>query len=329
MKLLLILFFNLVSFNMKISEIDESKWWGIINKNKIGTFFHTPDWYKVWALYADYGFTAYLIEFKSGRFALFPIGWKLRFKGIMKEYISGPVGTYGGPLSPNKLNEKEIKSLEKFIKSFNSISIRFAPFSRTLSSDFYTHTGFTQILDLRYDWKVILKKWSKGHLSAAKKGLKSGVIVKLANQQQWANYYQIYVDTFNRWNAKKEEQYSLALFESLKSINPDRCKLWLASINGGIIAGAICFYFNKHVIYWHGASFTKYLSLKPGQVLQYRIIEHAVKNNFDFYDFNPSGGHLGVEHFKKGFGGLKYSSSIYLKQPYLIQKLFELRRKLV
>ncbi len=309
---------------MQVKVIDEAEWWAFVNDCPTATFFHTPDWYWVWKKYFEYNYEARLFIFESGHKVLFPLAWRLRMKGIVKEYFSGPLGTYGSVISNDKLNSREVRMIDGYLNKFSLLEIRTNPLNELLKQTFYNREDFTQLIDLKLGWDEIYKNWSKGHSSAAKKGIRDGIKIKIATEDEWGDYYKIYISTFERWKNPPETKYNLDLFKTLSLLDKKKCKLWLAILKGKIIAGALCFYFQNHVVYWHGASEEQYFSYKPVHVLQFHIIRNAIENDFKWYDFNPSGGHEGVEKFKKGFGAKKKSANVYHKQSLLYKKMFEI-----
>ena len=46
----------------------------------------------------------------------------------------------------------------------------------------------------------------------------------------------------------------------------------------------------------------KYFKVRPTNLLMYEAIKDACDRGYAWFDFNPSGGHEGVEAFKKNFG---------------------------
>ena len=135
-----------------------------------------------------------------------------------------------------------------------------------------------------------MKDWTKGHLSAAKKSMKEGVEISLAdNEYHWKEYFDVYQDSLKRWGKSASNKYQWKLFLFLLQVPSINCKLWIAKYASKIISGCICFYHNNHVVYWHGSSLANYFYLKPVHLLQYHIIRHASECGFYWYDFNPSG----------------------------------------
>jgi lipid II:glycine glycyltransferase (peptidoglycan interpeptide bridge formation enzyme) len=313
---------------MKVRKVNIDEWNDFVNACPTTTFFHTPQWYKIWHEYAGYGYEARLFEFKSGNKVLLPLGWKKRAKGLIKAYMSSPVGTYGCFLVQEFLSKYEIEKLHKYVNDFSSIQIRENPFQKVFPKKFWSKNDFTQIIELDDGFDDIFKNWTKGHSSAYKKGHREGIIVKLASDNEWKEYFEIYLNTFLRWQKPPSNPYNWELFDLIRELDKRQCKLWLAFYKEKIIAGCLCFYHNNHVVYWHGASLKDYFDFRPVHVLQYYIIKDAVDNGYKWYDFNPSGGHEGVAKFKKGFGTELKPANLFIKQPKLLTTLSAINKKI-
>ena len=161
----------------------------------------------------------------------------------------------------------------------------------------------THALHLAGGLEAILRQWTKGHASAARKASREGVTIHLAeNDGDWRDYYHIYQDCLRRWNNQVNSSYNWQLFEEMFRRNSPNIKLWLAKHDQAAIAGAICLYAKNHVAYWHGAALETHFSLRPVHLLMREIIHAACQSGFTWFDFNPSGGLAGVAAFKKSFG---------------------------
>lgn len=306
---------------MQVRKIDISEWREFVDNCPSATFFHTPDWYQVWQDHFGWTIEARCFIFKSGSTVLLPLCSRKRLKGLIKEYFSGPVGTYGGIITNTQLSKEELILLENYLNNFNSLQIRMNPLASILGALFFFEKDFTQMIALTKGWNSIFKHWSKGHSSAAKKGIREGVEVRIADKSEWKEYYNLYQDSRKRWGEKASNNYSWNLFKILSQLNPTVCKLWLAFKDKNIISGCLCFYYNQHVVYWHGASLESYFHLKPVHVLQYYIVQDAIKSGYKWYDFNPSGGHEGVIKFKRGFGANKIIANTYSSENTLFKTM--------
>jgi lipid II:glycine glycyltransferase (peptidoglycan interpeptide bridge formation enzyme) len=142
----------------------------------------------------------------------------------------------------------------------------------------------------------------------------------------WKKYYEVYEDSLLRWGDKASSRYELRLFEEMQRRNSPNIKLWLAAYQEKIIAGALCFYAKKHVVWWHGASLEKHFRLRPNTLIIYEAIKDACERGFSWFDFNPSGGHEGVTSFKKRFGTQAYPSNLLIKHS-LVYKTMNILMK--
>jgi CelD/BcsL family acetyltransferase involved in cellulose biosynthesis len=83
-----------------------------------------------------------------------------------------------------------------------------------------------------------------------------------------------------------------------------RIKLWTAVVEDRLVAGALCFYGQGQVVYWHGAALEAYFHVRPVNLLFCEAIKDACETGYRWFDFNPSGGHEGVKAFKQSFGAV-------------------------
>jgi len=316
---------------MKVfNEVDFEEWKEIADKCEYATFFHTPTWSKVFAeTYPEMEITTKKFVFNDETKAILPLIKVKTVKGLFNNYLSNVAGTYGGWISNKNLSNKQINIIIQWInKNLKNLVWRINPFDSSLRAIPLPRvkSDFTQYLDLKNGFDSIYKLWTKGHASAtrkARKAHKEGVTIKESGLwKEWKQYFEIYEDSIRRWGNTVSSRYSVNLFKTFfKEYNPN-IKLWLAYFEGKPIAGALCFYHNHHVVYWHGAALEKHFSKRPSNLLQYEIIKDACKKNYWWYDFNPSGGHKGVINFKKSFGAKKMWSNVIYKKS-LFCKLIE------
>jgi lipid II:glycine glycyltransferase (peptidoglycan interpeptide bridge formation enzyme) len=115
-------------------------------------------------------------------------------------------------------------------------------------------------------------------------------------------YYSVYEDAHRRWGDRATSHYDFELFKNIFEMKSPNIKLWLAKAEQRIIAGALVMYWNRHVVWWHGASLEEYFHYCAANLLNVEIIKNACERGYLYYDFNPSGGHEGVASFKQSFG---------------------------
>ena len=288
---------------MKIQALNKTEWNNYLLGCSNATFFHTPMWYDVWDAYSLTTSRCIQFTFESGNSAIFPHAISPRFKRLFTEIVSSPAGTYGGLVSSTGLNANEVDTAFKKIMNRKNLRIRTNPFDLILPiRPPVLKEDFTQVLNLKQEYTSLVDTWSSNHKRAVKKGIKEGIEVTQAGTNDWDEYYNVYIETTKRWKRKVKYPYSKKLFELIKTINSENCKLWVSKYKNKVVAGALCFYYNNHVVYWHGAASERHFYLKPVQVLFSHIIKEAHSDKYHWFDFNPSSGLTGVVQFKEGFG---------------------------
>jgi hypothetical protein len=292
--------------HVRFRKASEIEWLEHVNADETATFFQTPLWFAVWEKYQRYENESVFFEFTNGKCGVFPMASRPILNGLFKEFIASPAGTYGGAVSAYELEEYERTLLEHNIFKNRNYIYRTNPFTTSGFNRGHIKSDFTHLINLReIDINDVLRNWRKGHKADAKRALREGVQIEEArNSNDLHQYYSAYLESIHRWGDKASSLYQLQIFEYLMKLPSDSVKLWKAVFDEKLIYGCLCFYHNNHVVYWHGAGLSEYFKLGAVHALQMKIIEDAIKRNFKFYDFNPSGGHIGVEKFKDGFGTL-------------------------
>jgi hypothetical protein len=297
-----------------IRKASSEEWDSIWHRCEYATYFHSREWAETWNVYSHGKIQAHplLVTFSDSKRVLLPLSKQERLKGIVSICLSSPAGTFGGWISSDEIEVPHAELLGAYLTNeVDNLVWRINPYDKSalyllengLEVD---HMDETQTLFLDDGFEGILKMWTKEQpalLRAVRKAQKGGVTIKFTDtQDDWQAYYRIYEDSLRRWGKKVAEGYGPKLFESFYLRKSSHIKLWLAMSKETILAGALCFYASKHVVYWHGAALEKYFAVRPINLLMFEIIKDACNNNYTWFDFNPSGGYKGVMHFKNSFG---------------------------
>ncbi|WP_276248642.1 GNAT family N-acetyltransferase [Haladaptatus sp. YSMS36] len=296
-----------------ISDVPEDLWWSVAEQCQYSTFFHTPLWTEI-ACETNGEFKNQTIgaEFSNGTKIIFPL-LKTKDIYVFKNLQSTYAGCYGGPIADGVLIEHEFMDFLDEIRSWRTgrLGLLENPLVVDEYPDLDSSTGwesenyFTQILELEDDFDTIHSNFSKDRRYGVRKARRENVSVRIATSlEDYQAYFGAYEASLERWN-DISNRYYWGLFKSLYNLSnqyPENIKLWVTEVNGEVVTGALMLYWNDHVVNWHAASYSDYLSLYPNDLLHAEIIADAIKNNYQYYDFNPSGGHEGVVNFKNGFG---------------------------
>src|SRR6185437_13540483 len=296
------------------------EWDGMWSNSPAATFFHSRAWADVWNAYSEGAFRPHplWVQFSDGHEALLPLSYRRRFCGLVSEYHSSPAATYGGWLASTELTAFHARLLLEWVKATNeSLYWRVNPFDTTAASlaAEATHSDVTNALDLWAGFEAIRANFSKGHRSAVQHAIRAGVTVAAAtSNSEWDAYYSVYEDSLRRWGTHATSRYKRSLFRKLRERCNGNVVLWLARHEGQVVAGALGLYAKSHVSYWHSAVLESPRHLRPATLLIYEMIRHAVEHGYRWFDFNPSGGHEGVQKFKARFGTVPLSCPMILHQ---------------
>jgi lipid II:glycine glycyltransferase (peptidoglycan interpeptide bridge formation enzyme) len=135
----------------------------------------------------------------------------------------------------------------------------------------------------------------------------------------------LYLNQTKLRGTNASNEYHAKLFKLIYDLPKDFRKLWLVQHDNDIIGGAIIFY-KKNVTYWHGANSNLAKKYGGSHILQFEIMKSAKSEGFKYYDFSPSGGHVGVTKFKKGFGTKRihfHYQEVRTKKFIFCQKIFQ------
>lgn len=308
---------------ISIRSAKQDEWDQIWQGCDYSTYFHSREWAEIWKIYTK-GLMCpdpKLVLFSDGKKVLLPLSSQKGYMGLIKTYLSSPAGTFGGWISTDELSIKHAILLSEYLtKKVGNLIWRLNPYDPLADKAVLkiAKNDETHVLDLSEGFNNIFKKWTKGHASAVSKARREGVIARIASTlDDWKAYYQVYENSLQRWGEKATSVYGWELFNEMFCRNSQHIKLWVAIYRDEMVAGSLCFYAKKHVVYWHGAALKDYFQLRPVNLLIYEIIKDACNKGYRWFDFNPSGGHEGVKAFKKSFGTDERSSPVYVHESRL------------
>lgn len=304
---------------LRIEEIrpaGEPEWDALWAACEYATYFHSREWAEIWEEYSEGRIRPdpRLVTFSDRSQALLPLSLERAGRwGARSGHRSSPAGTYGGWLSSDRLDERHAVLLSRYLLELPGLVWRVNPFD-AVGADVSSHAGrpdHTRALELGAGFAPLRTGWSKGHRSAARKALREGVSISVATGLEgWRSYFDLYRAALGRWGEAATSCYGWKLFERLHARHSAHVRLWLASRGDELLAGAVVFSAKEHVVYWHGSSLPDRERLRPVHLLLHEIVRAACSEGHAVFDFNPSGGHPGVDAFKKGFGAPRRPSPV-------------------
>lgn len=313
---------------------DPATWDRLWDACRYATYFHSRQWAELWHEYSNGRIHAVAldIEFSDGARAILPLSYAGRRASFLGHYLASPAGTFGGWLSTDALSPRHKALLATHLLALRrNVVWRVNPYDEFDVASVPARVVYdeTQAVHLADGIEAVTKRLTKSHRRSVSKARREGVTVSLgATRADWLAFSEIYANSVERWGDRATSVYSQRLFEIFAQRNSPNVRLWLAHYDGVAVAGALCVYARHHVAYWLGAALASYFPVRPVHLLLYEAIESACRNGYEWFDFNPNGGHEGVAAFKNGFGPIRLPAPVVLGQTTTSRALTAARRTL-
>jgi hypothetical protein len=297
-------------------------WDRLVDVAPDATFFHTRAWAE--SLTQTYPFlrnASRAFELADGAIAVLPLIQRSWLRGVLVSYQSVTPGVYGGPIAERPLSDDEVRAIVQAIARPGLVRLRInaSPYATWRQpGHLTTQPDFTQAIDLSGGADAAFKAASDGHRRNVRRAQASGLTVRLATSAaDYEAYYDVYQDSLRRWGNQALTHYPLELFLNIREHCGDSARLWLVCKDDQVIGGALNFYHNRHVVYWHGAFLESHFEFRPSNFLHSEAIRDACDGGFAWYDLNPSGGLEGVARFKQSLGArrLEYENLVLYGNP--------------
>lgn len=312
-----------------ITSVSDESWLAACKECPEATFFHTPYWADLFEKRspAKYSKATYSIRFDNGCNVVIPLIRKRHFFGLVTIACSMPAATFGGPVSKFALSDMQKNTVLKSLYRYPNLLLRENPYFplSDLQDGASVWNDPTQAIDCSLGYDTIWKNAAHSHRKCVRNGSKNGVVITVAqNREEWDRYLLLYAASIERWKKRSifsGVYYDAPFFNSIEHLDPSLRRLWLAKKDNEIIAGIICFYWNNHVVAWHGAAHAEYFSLYPTNLLYDRALYDAIQGGFRWFDCNPCGGLAGVYKFKEHMGAQPLQSRVVQKRSWLLHVL--------
>jgi CelD/BcsL family acetyltransferase involved in cellulose biosynthesis len=296
------------------------------------TYFHSPAWTELWARSgrARVKPEARLVRFTDGLTAVL-IGSRERlFRGLASRLVSTSSGTYGGWLIGAEADATHARALAAVLLREPDLWWRLNPYDRFAAAPEGVEIADeeTDVLPLEAGFEVVWRRASRGHRSAANKAARLGIEVRCAaSNADWDDYFAVYQDSLRRWRARRgaASEYGAPIFEALRRQDPVHVSLWLARLEGRVVAGALCVAGPEVLVYWHGATLEAAFEYRPSTLLIREVVREACARGMLWFDFNPSAGLEGVREFKRRFGTQTLSCPVVVRRSTRTRGLRRLR----
>lgn len=136
---------------------------------------------------------------------------------------------------------------------------------------------------------------------------KKGVLIRESKSlSDFEKFWDLMVETGGRDAFKIHNKRH---YQKLATLNPDFIRLFVAELNGQVLAAGLFSFYGDKVTYLHGASSYATRQFMAPYLLQWTLIKIAKNKNYKYYDFYGIDAEKwpGVTRFKMGFSGYRVS----------------------
>jgi len=317
-------------------NVDHAEWQEIADNCSYATFFQTPSWYAAFQkTVSSLRIATKRFSFSDGKTAVLPLMAQSTSKGLHGHYITGPAGCYGGWISKDQLEVGHAAAMARWLMNGNrSVSWRINPYDEltSLLGPYVTMEDTTEVIQLGdiNNEDQLRRSYKRSVRKEINKARRANITIGQADSwDQWASYFELYQANLHRWGDKATSNYPIDIFRHFFECDPRNVRLWLAYHDGRIVGGNLNFYQSRHCVEWHASFDQEYFGLGARNILVDSIIVSAMHDGYEYYDFNPSGGHEGTRKFKQSFGTVqKFSDIIFINNKRYILKILDRISKL-
>lgn len=286
-------------------------WDKFIEEHQESSFFHSLAWKKV--IENTYKFKPIYLTVKENNtiLAVLPLFEIKQLTG--KKFISVPFSTEGGILyKTENAKDKLIEKAKQLVKEKNLdyLELRQEKDIGTglQTKDYYCHMKLLLSSDPEIVWKDMDKKARNAVRKAEKLGLTTDHGLKY-----FEDFYKIFSRNMKDLGTPVDKK---RFFQEIIKQSPDNVDIVVAKLKNKVI-GAIFLIKHKNIIKSEWASsLRKYFGYNANQLMYWRAIEDACKQDFEIFDFGRSIEGEGTYNFKKKFG----ASPVKLNYKYFINK---------
>ena len=303
---------------VEASPAPSPTWEAIARVDPRATYFQTPGWSMLAARFG-LGFEdgSLLVRLGDGARAVVPRmtapaggGWFLRFESV-------PVGCYGAPVAERPLDPGEARALVRLSRGRRCAG---GVVVETPGDRLDLGVPRETISTHRLEWApgtegtTLLQGYRKGHRAAVRNAERRGVVIRRATSiEDYRTYHAIYLETVQRWDRQPFVLYSADLFATLGALSArdERIRLWLATLDERVLAGALTLHQGGNASYWHGASTMEGRGCNAGNLVVHAALIDAVEQGRTCFDFMPSASLSEVAQFKAGFGAISVEVGVH------------------
>lgn len=301
-----------------VQELSENLWKDFVDQNPLGSIFHTPEMFRVFAQTKGHQSSLWATVDNSGYplALLLPVQVTL-MNGLLYQLTTRAVAYSSVLCAPGPEGQKALTLLLQTYKQKIKGRALFTElrnlFDLSELQPLLTEHGFAfeghlnYLIDLNRPAEDVLQSIGQRTRKKIRKGLRDGFVQmsEVTNQAELDHWYEILQKTYSNAQVPLAD-YSLfaATFKELYS--KGMAKFLLAKVAGVTAACSVELPYKDMIYGWYGGSDREYSDYLPNEMLIWHILEWGANNGYRVYDFGGAGKpdeEYGVRDFKAKFGG--------------------------
>lgn len=309
-----------MSIDTRVFQPDDAQYWDeFVARANNGTLFHERRFlsYHPVDRFSD---QSLILEKKGKIKALFPAA-ALEENG-KRSLVSHPGSSYGGLIVDRDLSFRDSYDIVELLVNhakaggYSKIKMTLPPaiyqsrvsnyidFSLIKHGFEYVKRDVSSMLTIESTPEENLALFRTSHRTAVRKAIKQNVTIR--ESDDWASFYKI-LETNLKIRHGVNPTHTLEEIIKLKTLYPERIKLFSAFHQGRMVAGVVNFSVNKDVVLAFYISHDETRQeLRAVNLLFYEIIKWCQVNKFKYLDFGiftvDMDPNFGLGRFKENFG---------------------------
>jgi hypothetical protein len=309
-------------------------WKQLLAEDPTATVYQTPEWLDCICRVEAYHDASRLFELPDGRQLVLPmVGRSWRPRALTVEASLPTFWGAGGLVAAGSVRATDIAAVWPHLIAGSPALMRVQAGYMTAQawSAVQPPTGVvigssqSHVLDLEGGFERVWSKRFKSEVrTSVRKAERIGVDVEF---DTGGRLIPAVYDAYLNWVAQRarerrlpawamvrraSRQESLRKYQAVAEAHGDRCRVWVARLDGEFVAGLIMLVHGAHAFYWRGYSAREPAARTRGNVLLQRLaIEDACAAGCRWYNMGQSGGVASLEQFKARFGARPQLSPQY------------------
>lgn len=313
---------------MKVTrDVSEAEWWAWVERTGDANFFQTPLWARVLVeSFPEFRVDTRFYELPDGARVLVPLMRRTRFGGALSTLESMPFGTYGAFLAERALARAEAEAILRDLKRSPPPVVRLMvtpnPLGRfAIPDDTFHCQNFVHFLRLDEDYdRIWRQRFSRGLRYSVRKSTRRGVRAGIEQGETvFLDFCRLYTETARTW--EREPPFGERFFAALSRLAATEAQLWVARLEGRMIAGCVVFTHGEHQTPYVGGFDREYRGYDPNNLMYAEAMKWGARQGYRYFNFLSSAGIKGVEHFKSSFGTQRIFFNYYLYENPVLKLL--------